>query len=151
VYVGGLTDVEVGEKKDRIDDAVCATKASLEEGVVAGGGITYIAILEHVEKPVFSSQSQQIGFEIVMDAITDPFKQICENAGLNSNDMIEAISLTEYPTGINVKSGELCDMIESGIIDPAKVTRVALENAASVACSILTCEVVVYENEGGQA
>ena len=65
--------------------------------------------------------------------------------------MIEAISLTEYPTGINVKSGELCDMIESGIIDPAKVTRVALENAASVACSILTCEVVVYENEGGQA
>jgi chaperonin GroEL len=151
VYVGGLTDVEVGEKKDRIDDAVCATKASLEEGVVAGGGITYIAILEHIEKPVFSSQSQQIGFEIVMDAITDPFKQICENAGLNSNDMIEAISLTEYPTGINVKSGELCDMIESGIIDPAKVTRVALENAASVACSILTCEVVVYENEGGQA
>jgi chaperonin GroEL len=134
IKVGGITDIEAGELKDRVDDAVCATRSAIEEGYVAGGG----AALQWL----FTNKSETIGHRLFMRAITAPMKQIMENSGITKYDLP-----TEYGQGINAITGEKCNMILEGIIDPVKVVRVALENAVSVASNFILTECVIVETE----
>ena len=141
VHVGGHTEAEMREKKDRVDDALQATKAALEEGIVPGGG----AVLLHARNSIDISD---IGSQIVYNACAAPFKKILSNAGYEQEDIYNAInSVTggDYWEGWDLKSEDFVNMKEAGIIDPAKVTRIALENAASVAGTILLTEAVVVD------
>ena len=139
LYVGGSSEVELAERRDRIDDAICATRAAIEEGVVAGGGSTYL----RVPKPTADSRDQQIGIEIVFKALEAPLRQICNNAEVSADLVIEKVKEMRPGCGYNAKTGEYEDLIKAGVLDPAKVTRTALENAASVASLILTTECVI--------
>jgi chaperonin GroEL len=143
VHVGGLTESEMKEKKDRVDDALHATKAAIEEGIVPGGGAALLSAREAIDVT-------NIGAEIVYKACGKPFEQILINAGYDSVEA-QMVGLTlktasEVWKGYNLKTEEIVDMKEAGIIDPAKVTRTALENAASVASTILLTECVVVDN-----
>lgn len=137
IYAGANTEVELQEKKDRIDDAVCATKAAQEEGIVAGGGVALL------RASWIDLESE--GAKVVRYACEQPFLNILSNAGLN---ILLGIEEVKENIGVNVKTGETVNMIEAGIIDPCKVTRVAFENALSVASQLLLCETVSYE--GGE-
>lgn len=145
IYVGAITDTELEEKKDRVDDAVHATQAAQEEGVIAGGGVTYL----HVSNLISTEfENENIGSKIVQEALRMPFAQILYNSGCDNTDaMDKAVMKMPYGYGINAKTGEMVEMFNEGIIDPAKVARVALENAASVACLFLTTECVSCETE----
>ena len=139
--MGGFTEAEMREKKDRVDDALQATKAALEEGIVPGGG----AVLLHARNSIDISD---IGSQIVYNACAAPFKKILSNAGYEQEDIYNAInSVTggDYWEGWDLKTEDFVNMKEAGIIDPAKVTRIALENAASVAGTILLTEAVVVD------
>ena len=141
VHVGGFTESEMKEKKDRVDDALQATKAALEEGIVPGGG----AVLLHARRTI---SVEDIGSQIVYNACAAPFKKILSNAGYEQEDIFSAInelSDNDFWVGYNLKTEEFVNMKEAGIIDPAKVTRAALENAASVAGTILLTEAVVVD------
>jgi chaperonin GroEL len=141
VHVGGFTESEMREKKDRVDDALQATKAALEEGVVPGGG----AVLLHARTNI---SIEDIGSQIVYNACAAPFKKILSNAGYESEDIYNAVNNVtngDYWEGWDLKSERFVNMKEAGIIDPYKVTRTALENAASVAGTILLTEAVVVE------
>jgi chaperonin GroEL len=141
VHVGGFTESEMKEKKDRVDDALHATKAAIEEGIVPGGGATLLHAREHINRI-------SIGAEIVYKACAAPFKKILTNAGIDIEYVYHAMNevrTAEYWTGYNLKNDEFIDMKKAGIIDPAKVTRTALENAASVAGTILLTEAVVVD------
>jgi len=141
VHVGGFTESEMREKKDRVDDALQATKAALEEGIVPGGGAALLHAREHIERT-------NIGADIVYKACAAPFKKILANAGVDIEYVYHAMNEVrnaEYWVGYNLRSDEFVDMKEAGIIDPAKVTRTALENAASVAGTILLTEAVVVD------
>jgi len=141
VHVGGFTESEMREKKDRVDDALQATKAALEEGIVPGGGAALLHAREHIDRI-------NIGSDIVYKACGTPFKKILTNAGIDQEYIFHAmneIRTAEYWTGYNLKSDEFVNMKEAGIIDPAKVTRTALENAVSVAGTVLLTEAVVVD------
>jgi len=141
VHVGGFTEAEMREKKDRVDDALQATKAALEEGIVPGGGAALLHAREHIDRV-------SVGADIVYKACAAPFKKILANAGIDVEYVYHAMNEVrnaEYWTGYNLKSDEFVDMKEAGIIDPSKVTRTALENAASVAGTILLTEAVVVD------
>ena len=141
VHVGGFTESEMREKKDRVDDALQATKAALEEGIVPGGGAVLLHAREHIQRDT-------IGADIVYKACASPFKKILANAGIDVEYVYHAmneIRTANYWIGYNLKNDEFVDMKEAGIIDPAKVTRTALENAASVAGTILLTEAVVVD------
>ncbi len=141
VHVGGFTESEMKEKKDRVDDALQATKAALEEGIVPGGG----AVLLHARTNI---RIEDIGSQIVYNACAAPFKKILSNAGYEQEDIFSAINeltTSGYWIGYDLKNEEFVDMKEAGIIDPAKVTRAAIENAASVATVILLTEAVVVD------
>jgi len=141
VHVGGFTESEMREKKDRVDDALQATKAALEEGIVPGGG----AVLLHARTSI---EVNDIGSQIVYNACAAPFKKILSNAGYEQEDIYNAINAVtggDYWEGWNLKTEDFADMRDAGIIDPAKVTRTALENAASVAGTILLTEAVVVD------
>ena len=142
VHVGGNTETEVKEKKDRVEDALYATKAAIEEGIVAGGGAALLYAREAIE-------DANIGSKIVYQACGKPFIQILSNAGYdNTKAEMLALNYTSNESvweGHDVKTGMIIDMKEAGIIDPAKVTRLALENAASVAGTILLPECVVVD------
>lgn len=140
IHVGALTPAELKEKMDRVEDAVCATQAAQEEGVVAGGGTTLRTISNEIDK----EENDYIGEQIVYKACVAPFRQILSNAG---HDMPNAVPDFKYGTGIDVRTMQEVDMFNAGIIDPTKAIRVALENAASVACLFLTTECVSYEAE----
>lgn len=147
INVGGTSEVEVKEKKDRVDDAVYATRAAVEEGIVPGGGIALVrvyATLNSVEK---LSNDQQVGFDIVKEAILEPFKQILRNAGEQPDVILQEVLKKKGDYGYNSRTGKYENLIKTGIIDPAKVTRVALENAASIAGMLLTTECVIVEDE----
>jgi chaperonin GroEL len=152
LYVGAASEAEVKEKRDRVDDALSATKAAIEEGIVEGGGIAFLRIQPTLEldSALHGSydESFKIGYEIVKDVISTPFTQILLNAGYKSetiDEMYKNVMAGVVP-GFNVATGEECDMVEAGIIDPAKVARVALENAASVAGVVLTTECVLVDD-----
>ena len=148
LYVGANSEVELKEKKDRIEDALCATKAAIEEGIVPGGGSVYVRAAKNLENLGSTVPDIQTGINIIKNALLYPIKQICSNAGI-SGDVVAKEILNPFATtnyGYNAKGEFYGDMIELGIIDPAKAVRVALENAASVAGLFLTTECVIVDD-----
>jgi chaperonin GroEL len=144
VHVGGNTETEMRERKDRVDDALQATKAAIEEGIVPGGGLALLRAAHNVECKLKGSD-RQIGCSIIKSALRTPFKQILNNAGVEDASRIEfsVTSGEKIGTGYNIKTGKFDDFLKTGIIDPTKVTRCALENAASIAGTILLTECTV--------
>lgn len=147
LYVGATTEVEMKEKKDRVEDALQATKAAIEEGIVPGGGVAYIrSIPDLYNNNLILTQDERIGFTIVLNAIKAPLITILENGGLNSGAIIGKIEEGDKDFGFNARTENYEYFLESGVIDPTKVSRVALENAASIASMLLTTECVVANN-----
>ena len=149
IKVGAATEVELKEKKLRIEDALNATKAAVEEGIVAGGGVALVNVMDAVDAVVKSlSGDEKTGAAIVLKALVAPMKQIADNAGLDGAVIISKIRESgKIGYGFDAYNEEYCDMLERGIVDPAKVTRSALQNAASIAATVLTTESVVYEKK----
>ncbi len=146
IKVGAATEVEMKEKKLRIEDALAATRAAVEEGIVAGGGTAYINALGAVEKVVKDAKGdEKTGAAMLLKALEEPVRQIAHNAGVDGSVIIEKIKNSKKGIGYNALTEEYVDMIASGIVDPAKVTRTALENAASVASVVLTTESLVAD------
>lgn len=139
--VGASTQVEMQEKKDRIDDALHATKAAVEEGIVSGGGVALIRAIKSLDGLTSDNGDEITGIQIIRRAIEEPLRQICANAGVNSESIVEKVSSGKL--GYNARTGVFEDLIKAGVIDPTKVTRVALENAASIASLLLTTECVL--------
>jgi len=144
IKVGAATEVELKEKKDKIDDAVHATKAAVEEGIVAGGGVALIDSIKALDD-LNTDGDQKIGIQILRRALEEPMRQIAKNAGKDGSVVIEEVRRKEKGIGYDAAVDKYVNMIENGIIDPAKVTRTALQNAASVAGSVLTTEAVVTD------
>ncbi len=149
IKVGAATEVEMKEKKLRIEDALNATKAAVEEGIVAGGGTALVNVIDAVEKVVATLEGdEKTGAQIVARALTAPMKQIAENAGLDGSVIIAKIRESgKIGYGFDAYKEEYCDMVAAGIVDPAKVTRSALQNAVSIASTVLTTEAVVAEKK----
>lgn len=145
LYVGANSEVEMKEKKDRVDDAFYATRAAMEEGVVAGGGSTYIHALDALVELKGDSQDEQIGIKIVERAIEEPLRQIVKNAGGEGAVVIQKVREGNNDFGYNARTEVYEDLRKAGVIDPAKVSRVALENAASIAGMFLTTECVIVD------
>ncbi len=146
IKVGAATEIEMKEMKLRIEDALAATKAAVEEGIVAGGGVSYISATKSVEAVVGTlSGDEKTGAEIVLRAIEEPVKQICANAGIEGAVVVDKIKSSAAGVGYNALTDEFVDMLKVGIVDPAKVTRSALQNAASAAGMILTTESIVAD------
>ena len=143
IYVGANTEVEMKEKRDRIDDALGATKAAVSEGIVAGGGVALLDCISTLSSVRVDNEDQRIGVEVLAKAMRRPFEQILQNAGEDVYIISSKVDKLGYPIGFDCKNSELADMLEEGIIDPKKVTRVALESAASVASLILTTEATI--------
>lgn len=149
ICVGAASEVEAKEKKDRVDDALSATRAAIEEGIIAGGGSLYIVIADKLkieDEYLKLSGDEKVGFDIVLRAIEEPLRQIAANAGVEPGVVVEMVRQHATPGwGYNAYSGEYCNLIRCGVVDPAKVARVALENAASVASMFLTTECVITD------
>ena len=147
IKVGAATEVEMKEKKLRIEDALNATKAAVEEGIVAGGGTAYINVIPAVEKLLADAEGdEKTGIQLVIRALTAPMRQIAENAGLDGSVIVDQIKRSgKVGWGFDAAREEYVDMISVGIVDPAKVTRSALQNAASIAATVLTTEAVVSD------
>lgn len=145
LYVGAASEVEMKEKKDRVDDALCATRAAIEEGTIPGGGVALIRALESLEGLEGDNADETTGIKIIKRAIEEPLRQIVENAGLEGSVVVEKVRAQKGDFGYNARKDTYENLRESGIIDPAKVTRVALENAASIAGMLLTTECVICD------
>jgi chaperonin GroEL len=146
IKVGAATEVELKEKKHRIEDAVSATRAAIEEGVVAGGGTALVRARSAVAEVVASLEGDEAtGAKLVWESLTAPAKNIAENAGMEGSVMVNRIEAETGPIGLNAATGEFVDLIKAGIIDPAKVTRAALQNAASIAAMVLTTECLIAD------
>jgi chaperonin GroEL len=146
IQVGAATETEMKEKKHRIEDALAATRAAVEEGIVAGGGTAFIAILSDIRQLLkTTSGDEKTGVEIILKALESPVRQIAQNAGLEGSVIVEKVMTSKLGLGFDVLSKQYVDMIEKGIVDPAKVTRSALQNAASIASMILTTESLVAD------
>jgi chaperonin GroEL len=146
IRVGGSTEVEVKERKDRVDDALHATRAAVEEGVLPGGGIALLRALKALEKVQPANADQKAGVEIVRRAIQAPARQIAQNAGDDGSVVVgKLLEKTDYGWGYNAATGEYQDLVKAGIIDPAKVVRTALQDAASVASLLITTEALIAE------
>jgi len=143
IKVGAGSPIEAREKVDRIDDALGATKAAISEGIIVGGGLALINAVEKADYPIAENKDVQLGIDIIKDACSQPFKTILSNAGINSEVVLDKIKSSGL--GFNVKTGEYVDMISSGIIDPVKVTRTALENAVSVASLLITTDCLMVQ------
>ena len=144
IEIGAATEVEMKDKKLRIEDALNATRAAVEEGIVAGGGTTFVDILPALDA-LSAEGDVQTGINIVKRAIEEPVRQIADNAGLEGSVVVENVKKSANGTGFNALTGEYVDMIGAGIVDPAKVTRSALQNAASIAAMVLTTETLVAD------
>ena len=145
LYVGAATEVEMKEKKDRVDDALSATRAAVEEGIVPGGGVAYIRAAQALKGLKGENDDETTGINIVARAIEEPLRQIAANAGVEGSVIINKIAEGEADFGYNARTGEYVNMFEAGVIDPTKVSRVALENAASVAGMFLTTECAIAD------
>ena len=145
LYVGANSEVEMKEKKDRVDDALCATRAAVEEGVVAGGGTTYIRALDALKDLKGDNADEQTGINIVVRAIEEPLRQIVANAGGEGAVVVQKVREGEGDFGYNARTDVFEDLRKAGVIDPAKVARVALENAASIAGMFLTTECLIVD------
>ena len=148
IQVGAATEVEMKEKKLRIEDALSATKAAVEEGILPGGGTAYINAIPEVEKLLESaSDDEKVGIRIVLRALEEPVKQIANNAGLEGAVILEKVKSSKPGIGFDAAKEEYVDMKKAGIVDPTKVTRSALQNAESVASMILTTESIVTDKK----
>ena len=145
--VGAASETEQKEKKDRCDDALCATRAAVEEGIVTGGGVAYIRAQEALEGMTGDNADETTGIAIIRRAIEEPLRQICSNAGVEGAVIVNKVREGKGNFGYNAKNETFCDLREAGVVDPAKVTRVALENAASVAGMFLTTECVICDKK----
>ena len=147
LYVGAATEVEMKEKKDRVDDALAATRAAVEEGIVPGGGVAYIRAVEALETLKGDNEDQTTGIQIVKRAIEEPLRQIVTNAGGEGSVVVNKVKEGKGAFGYNARDDRYEDLLKAGIIDPTKVSRVALENAASIASMFLTTECVLAEKK----
>jgi len=147
LYVGAASEVEMKEKKDRVDDALAATRAAVEEGIVPGGGVAYIRAAAALEKLKGETEDETTGIQIVKRALEEPLRQICLNAGLDSSIIVQKVKEGKDDFGFNARTEKFENLFETGVIDPTKVARVALQNAASVAGIILTTECVLAEKK----
>ena len=145
--VGAASETEQKEKKDRCDDALCATRAAIEEGIVTGGGVAYIRAQKALDGMTGDNADETTGIAIVRRAIEEPLRQICSNAGIEGAVVVNKVREGEGNFGFNAKTEKYGDLREQGVVDPAKVTRVALENAASVAGMFLTTECVICDKK----
>ncbi|HEX2684881.1 MAG TPA: chaperonin GroEL [Ferruginibacter sp.] len=145
LYVGAATEVEMKEKKDRVDDALHATRAAVEEGIVPGGGIAFIRAIESLEKFKASNEDETTGAAIVKRALEEPLRQIVANAGIEGSIVVQKVKEGKADYGFNARTEEYENLLKAGVIDPTKVTRIALENAASIAGMLLTTECVVAD------
>ena len=145
VKVGAATEVELKEKKMRIEDALAATRAAVEEGIVAGGGVTLIRAQESIDKISGGTEGEIVGRNIVQKALEAPLRQIAVNAGYEGGVMVEKVKSEKGNVGLNAATGETTDLVKEGVIDPAKVTRSTVQNATSIASLVLTTEALVAE------
>ncbi|MFR9649591.1 MAG: chaperonin GroEL [Rikenellaceae bacterium] len=150
LYVGAATEVEMKEKKDRVDDALAATRAAVEEGIVPGGGVAYIRATTALDGLKGANEDQTTGIQIIKRAIEEPLRQIVANAGGEGSVVVNKVRESQGAFGYNARDDKYEDMLVAGIIDPTKVTRVALENAASVASMFLTTECVLAEQKSDE-
>ena len=144
VKVGAATETEIKERKHRVEDALSATRAALEEGIVSGGGVAQVLVIPAV-LAVKAEGDELTGVRIIARALEEPLRQLANNAGLEGSVVVNEVKTRAKGVGMNVDTGEYEDMIQAGIIDPAMVTRSALQNAASIAKNILTTEVIVAD------
>jgi len=151
LYVGAPSEVEMKEKKDRVDDALSATRAAVEEGIVPGGGVTYIRAIESLNGLKGANEDETTGIEIIKRAIEEPLRQIITNAGKEGAVYVQKVKEGKGDYGYNARNEQFENFFEVGVIDPAKVTRVALENAASIAGMMLTTECVIAEKKDDKA
>ena len=147
LYVGAASEVEMKEKKDRVDDALCATRAAIEEGIVPGGGVTYIRAIDALEGLKGDNADETTGIEIIKRAVEEPLRQIVSNAGKEGAVVVQKVREGKGDFGYNARTDVYENMKSAGVVDPAKVTRVALENAASIAGMFLTTECVIVEKK----
>ena len=147
LYVGAGSEVEMKEKKDRVDDALSATRAAIEEGIVPGGGVSYIRAIEAVAKLKGDNDDEKTGIEIIRRAIEEPLRQIVTNAGKEGAVVVQKVSEGTGDFGYNARMDKYENLLAAGVVDPAKVTRVALENAASIAGMFLTTECVIVDKK----
>lgn len=145
LYIGAATEVEMKEKKDRVDDALHATRAAVEEGIIPGGGVAYIRAIADLEKIKGDTEDEQIGIEIIKRALEEPLRQIAQNAGLEGSIVVNKVKEGKGDFGFNAQTEKFENLLEAGVIDPTKVARIALENAASVASIFLTTECAISE------
>ena len=149
IEVGAASEVELKERKLRIEDALNATRAAKEEGIVPGGGVAYVRVMQDLEKAIntveYTTDDEKVGFRILLDSLYIPLKQIADNAGVKGEVVVEAVKKLPTTEGYDAMSNKYVDMIKSGIVDPAKVTRSALQNAVSVASMLLTTEAAVVD------
>ncbi|MEY3421869.1 MAG: hypothetical protein RIR48_2169 [Bacteroidota bacterium] len=155
LHVGAATEVEMKEKKDRVDDALHATRAAVEEGIVAGGGVALIRTIKGLEDLKGANEDENLGILIVKKALEAPLRIIAENAGVDGSVVFQEVAKSKGANGYNARTGVYEDLKKAGVIDPTKVTRIALENAGSIASMVLTTECVISdkkeENAGGHA
>ena len=151
LYVGAATEVEMKEKKDRVDDALHATRAAVEEGIVPGGGVAYIRAVESLEKLKGANEDESTGIQIVKRAIEEPLRQIVINSGIEGSIVVQKVKEGKADFGFNARTEVYENLFKAGVIDPTKVTRVALENAASIAAMLLTTECVIADKPKPEA
>ncbi|MFN5366264.1 MAG: chaperonin GroEL, partial [Bacteroidota bacterium] len=151
LYVGAATEVEMKEKKDRVDDALHATRAAIEEGIVPGGGVALVRAIDSLKKVKGANDDEEYGVAIVRKALEAPIRIIAENAGVDGSLVFHKVAEGKGDFGYNARTDEYEDMKKAGIIDPTKVTRIALENAASIAALVLTTECVISEKPKKEA
>lgn len=151
LYVGAATEVEMKEKKDRVDDALHATRAAVEEGIVPGGGVAYIRAIKSLDKIEVSNEDEKIGVEILKKALEAPIRTIVENAGIEGSIVVQKVRDGKADYGFNARTETYENLLAAGVIDPVKVTRVALENASSIAGLLLTTEVTIVDKPEKEA
>ena len=145
LYIGAASEVEMKEKKDRVDDALAATRAAVEEGIVAGGGVAFVRAIESIKDLSGANPDENTGINIIRRALEEPLRQIVANAGGEGSVVIQKVKDGKKDFGYNARTDEYMDLIKAGVIDPTKVSRVALENAASVASMLLTTECIIAD------
>ena len=147
ISVGAASEVEMKERKDRFDDALNATRAAIEEGIIPGGGVAYLRAIETLKNIKGDNEDEETGISIVRRALEEPMRQIVENAGMEGSVVVQKVKEGKGDFGYNARTDKYENLFKSGVIDPTKVARIALENAASIAGMLLTTECVVVENK----
>ena len=145
LYVGAPTEVEMKEKKDRVDDALAATRAAVEEGVIAGGGVALLRAIETLDKIKTVNEDEMTGVAIVKRAAEEPLRQIIANAGQEGAVIVQEVKAGKNDFGYNARTEKFENLVKAGVVDPTKVTRIAVENAASIAAMLLTTECVIAD------